>query len=230
MKRLYFFALIVTLAAAVPALAQSSTTFSGTGLQGLDYIGTPPSDALYVPAAGSTPALAQLYTANSGTDVADDSPAVFVLGPMGNLNSFSASYGLYSSSVPSGTSPYWNLGVGTGSNMVHIIAMGGSTLDGSSAIHAYNADYSAAIGTWGMTLSALDALSYNGGNIGDMTVDWAGVEIGNWDNGTSVVPASASFDSFTVTSGASVPDGGTTLLLLGLAVAGLAGLRRKLGV
>src|ERR1039457_123547 len=130
MKRLYFFALIVTLAAAVPALAQSSTTFSGTGLQGLDYIGTPPSDALYVAASGGNPALAQLYTADSGLN--GDSPAVFVLGPMGNLNSFSASYDLYSSSgVATSNPPYWNLGVGTGSSLVHIIAMGGSTLNGS---------------------------------------------------------------------------------------------------
>jgi len=69
MKKLSLFALIVTLAAAVPALAQGTTNFSGTALSGLDYSvypGNPATDAQYVPAAGSTPALAQLSTTDSG--------------------------------------------------------------------------------------------------------------------------------------------------------------------
>jgi hypothetical protein len=107
-----------------------------------------------------------------------------------------------------------------------IVADGGSTLNASSLVHVGN------LTNGSITLGALDLLNdpHSGSAYGLSTVAWAGVEIGNWDNGTSVIPASASFDSFTVTSGASVPDGGTTLLLLGLAVAGLAGLRRKLGV
>jgi hypothetical protein len=107
-----------------------------------------------------------------------------------------------------------------------IVADGGSTLNASSLVHVGN------LTNGSITLAALDlSIDPNSGSAyGLSTVAWAGVEIGNWDNGKNVIPASASFDSFTVTPEASVPDGGTTLLLLGLAVAGLAGLRRKLGV
>jgi hypothetical protein len=41
-----------------------------------------------------------------------------------------------------------------------------------------------------------------------MTVNAAGVEIGNWDNGASIIPASANFDSITV-----VPEPSTVLLV-----------------
>jgi hypothetical protein len=136
---------------------------------------------------------------------------------MGTLSSFSASYSLYGAATgPSGVEPYWNIKVSPDANpadVIHIISMGGSPLNGSSAIHAYNADYSAAVGTWGMTLSALDAITYGGYTIGDMTVNAAGVEIGNWDNGTSIIPASANFDSLTVPG---VPDVASSAGLLGL--------------
>ena len=71
--------------------------------------------------------------------------------------------------------------------------MGGSPLTGSSSVHAYNNGFTASVGTWGMTLSGLGALTYDGHTIGDMTVNWAGVEIGDWDNGDSTIPASAKF-------------------------------------
>ena len=210
----------------------SATTYSGTGLSGLTSSTPygPDSDSQYVPATVSTPALWALSTPDSGAlDTSGDDPAVFVLGPMGTLSSFSASYSLYGAATgPSGTSPYWNIKVSPTANpadLINIIAMGGSTLDGSSAIHAYNADYSAAVGTWGMTLSALGLLTYDGYTIGDMTVVKAGVEIGNWDNGINIIPASANFDSITISS---VPDGGMTVTLLGGALMGLAALRRKL--
>jgi hypothetical protein len=220
MKKLQIAICAASLAVALNASAD--VTYSGTALQGLTYVGNT-GDAQYV---AGTPDVAQLYTANSGTANADDSPAVFVQGPMGTLSDFSSSYDLYSSSGGNGNSPYWNLQVSMGGTIVNIIAMGGSTLDGSSDIHAYNSDYSAAIGTWGMTLSALDALTYNGDTIGDMTVDWAGVEIGDWNNGDATVPASAEFDSITVP--APVPEPTTiisgALLLLPFG----AGVARKL--
>jgi len=220
---------------AVALNASADITYSGTGLNGLTPATPygPGSDSVYVPASGSTPALWSLYTDDSGDlDTSGDAPAVFVIGPMGTLSSFSASYSLYGAATgPDGTEPYWNIKVsptGNPADLINIIAMGGPTLDGSSDIHAYNADYSAAIGTWGMTLSALDALTYDGYTIGDMTVGKAGVEIGNWDNGTNIIPASAEFSSITVPGAAPVPEPTTiisgALLLLPFG----AGVARKL--
>jgi hypothetical protein len=109
--------------------------------------------------------------------------------------------------------------------------MGGSPLNGSSDIHAYNSDYSAAIGTWGMTLSALDSLSYEGVTIGSMTVDRAGVEIGDWDNSDSVIPASADIGSITVPDVTAVPEPSTIIagvaMLLPFGASTLRILRKK---
>jgi hypothetical protein len=202
MKKLQIAILTVGLTVALSASAQ---IYTGTDLSGLTPSTPygPGSDSQYVPASGSTPALWALYTSDSGAlETSGDIPAVFVLGPLGTLSSFSASYSLYGAATgPSGVEPYWNIKVSPDANpadVIHIISMGGSPLNGSSAIHAYNADYSAAVGTWGMTLSALGAITYGGYMIGDMTVNAAGVEIGNWDNGASIIPASANFDSITV--------------------------------
>jgi hypothetical protein len=215
MKKLQMAIIAVSLGAAMSVSAQGVGTYSGTALSGLTPSTPygPSSDSQYVPAAGSTPALWALYTSDSGDlDTSGDAPAVFVLGPLGTLSSFSASYSLYGAATgPSGTEPYWNIKVsptGNPSDLINIISMGGPTLNGSSQIHAYNADYSAAVGTWGMTLSALAALTYDGYTVGDMTVNNAGVEIGNWDNGVSIIPATANFDSITA-----VPEPATVMLV-----------------
>ena len=202
----------ISLAAAMSASAQ--VTISGPALSGLSYVDNG-GTAQYLPASSPTPDLAALSTPDAGTSDSAGSPVVFVPGPLGTLSSFSASYDLYSQSGETSlaTPPYWNIKVSpTGNpgdpNLINIISMGGSTLDGSSAIHAYNADYSAAVGTWGMTLSALAALSYNGYAVGNMTVNKAGVEIGDWNNGDSIIPATANFDSITI-----VPEPSTVLLV-----------------
>ena len=162
----------------------------------------------------------------SGLGSADD-PAVFVQGPLGDLSTFSASYDLYPNSFsgPAGTSPYWILWLTDDSGYtLPIVADGGSTLNASSLVHVGD------LTNGSITLGALDLLTDpNSGNpYGESTVGYAGVEIGNWDNGTNTIPASASFDSFTV----STPEGGSGslyLLLAGAACFGAMVLTRRLG-
>lgn len=230
MKRIGMLAAAVTLGLAGLANA-ASVTYSGAALSGLDYINNG-GTATYYPAGGYNPvAEANLYTADSGTT--GGSPAVFVLGQMGTLDNFTASYVLGYSSVPNGTAPYWNIRVSPDANpadVVHIISMGGTPLDGSSPIHAYNSDYSAPVGTWGMTLSALGALSFDGYTIGDMTVRAAGIEIGEWDNGGQTVPAFANITSITVPASVPLPSaawGGLALLGVMGAMGGTKRLRKQ---
>ena len=189
--------------------ASASITYSGAALSGLTPSTPygPVTDSRYVPASGSTPALWALYTSDSGDlNTSGDDPAVFVQGPLGTLSSFSASYHLYVAATgPS--APYFILWVnapGDPSDLIGIIGMGGPTLDGSSAIHvvdSYNSYANSTPSYWGDSLSTLDNTTYarTGVTFGQMTVDWAGVEIGNWDNGTLYpVPASANIDSITI--------------------------------
>jgi hypothetical protein len=226
MKKLQIAIVAISLTAALSASA--SITYSGTGLSSLTYVGNP-GDAQYV---AGTPDVAQLYTADSGTSGSADSPAVFVQGPMGTLNSFSASYSLYGAATgPSGTSPYWILWVSApGDNNpndeIAIIGMGGPTLNSSSAIHVIYTDNS----YWGDSLGSILSDTYNGVAYGDMTVDWAGVEIGDWANGDLTIPASANIDSLTV-PGVAVPEPTTmiagALLLLPFGASTLRILRKN---
>jgi hypothetical protein len=73
-----------------------------------------------------------------------------------------------------------------------------------------------------ITLEALDSLidPNSGLDYGLSTVAWAGVEIGDWDNGVATISASADIDSITV-SQAPEP---SSLLLLGTGLFGMAGL------
>ena len=233
MKKLQIAICAASLAVAMNASAD--ITYSGTGLSGLTPATPygPSSDSQYVPASGLTPALWSLYTSDSGDlETSGDDPAVFVQGPLGTLGSFSASYDLYGTATgPNGTSPYWILWVNvpTDNNpndQIAIIGMGGSTLDDSSAIHVYDPNGSETY--WGDTLSQLDGTAYGTTTFGQMTVDWAGVEIGNWDNGQDIIPASANIESITISAPAPVPEPTTiisgALLLLPFG----AGVARKL--
>jgi hypothetical protein len=177
--------------------------------------------------------LAALSTPDSGVN--GGAPTVYVkaanvgLPSLGALNNFSASYDLFG--TPTGPSaPYWLTYLyAPGGGYIGVISSGGPDLNGSTAIHViYDFDLDPNSHTtstyWGDTLSQLDSILYNGtSTFGQMAVYETGVEIGDWDNGTSVIPASANIESITV----SVPDGGSTVLLLGSALTGLAMLRRR---
>jgi hypothetical protein len=238
-------ALLISLIAIGTWSALAQTTISGNALNDLQYLSmtTPPTpgDAYFAPASGGTPALAVLYTPDAGLSPTGDNPGVFVNAPMGNLSAFSASYGLYSASgeaTSPGTLPYWIVwvsppGDNNPNDQIGIIGMGGSSLNGGSTIHvvdSYNNYNNNTPSYWGDSLSTLDTTTYarTGALFGDMTVDSAGVSIGLWDNGMDdngnwiIIPAGASFDSFTVSADISVPDSASTLFLLGLGFAGLA--------
>ena len=210
MKRIQIAIMAVGLAGAMSASA--SITYSGTGLSSLDYVGAA-GDAQYVPASGLTPAYAALYTADASTAATADSPAVFVKAPVGTvLSTLSGSYTL-SSVVGSGTSvqPYWALWVGTVSNPneIAIYSLGGTPLTSSSTMHAFLASDWSSLGTWGDTLSQFDAITYGGVALGDMTVNWVGLEIGDGGSG----PASANIESITVVPEPTTMIAGAMLLL-----------------
>jgi hypothetical protein len=206
MKKLQAVVLAAGLAAAMSASA--GITFSGTALSGLTYVGNP-GEAQYVPAAGSVPALAQLYTADSSWETGD-SPAVFIpLSGTITLSSFWAHYGLYGAATgPAGTSPYWILYLSDDTGYRNpIVADGGATLNASSGVHL--------AGGPSMALSLLDNQidPISGLEYGEETVAWAGVEIGDWDNGDNVIPASANFDCLTVVPEPSAILSGAAMLL-----------------
>ncbi len=180
---------------------QFTQTYSGTGLSSLEYEADYPGDARYVP---GTPDIVQLYTEDAGLAFTADAPAVFIPGPFGKLSTFSASYDLLSSSVPPGTSPYWILqvsppGNSNPSNELTIIeASTGPGLNGASTIHVY--DPNGVVGTYsGYTLSNLDSVNLGSYTFGDMTVDSAGVEIGNWGVNDGI-GASAEIESLSIGS------------------------------
>ena len=126
------------------------------------------------------------------------------------------SFDVYSQSGGAGNLPYGELWVVLpDSSLGLILNMGGTVLNGASAIHVVFTDQS----YWGQSLDSILNDTYKGVKYGDMTVEWVGVGIGDWDISDSI-GATANINSITVTS--SVPDRNSTLLLLGLGCAGLA--------
>jgi len=83
------------------------------------------------------------------------------------------------------------------------------------------------LGTWGDTLSQFDAITYGGVALGDMTVNWVGLEIGEGGSGA----ASANIESITVSGVSAVPEPTTViagaLLLLPFGASTLRVLRKK---
>ena len=189
----------------------SAVTISGSDLNAL-YYHPNGGVAQYGP---GTPDVAQLYTPDSGVN--GGSPAVFVkannvgFASLGTLTGLTASYTLADST---GGQPYWLTYLYDPSGgYVGVISFGGPTLNSSTQIHVFY-DYTAnpSIHTdtyWGLTLGQLDGTTYGTTTFGQLGVYETGVEIGNWDNGNAVIPASANISSISLFE--SVPDGGATL-------------------
>jgi hypothetical protein len=200
----------------------SAATISGADLSGLTYR---PNGGVAQYVAG-TPDVAHLSTPNSGTAITDPAPVVYVkaanveLPSLGTLSGLSASYHLFDAATgPAGTEPYWltYLIDPVTSGYIGVVSFGGPTLDGSSEIHVFYDNDPGALSSdtyWGDTLSQLDGTAYGTTTFGQLGVYETGVEIGDWDNGTSVIPASADIDSITIDI--NVPDVASTAGLLGL--------------
>lgn len=222
MKRFGFLLMGVLLVASATALADS---FSDTGLQGLKYRGDGTSE--YV--AGS-PGYAYLSVPDSGIN--GQSAVVYVtdsMATLGNLSTFAGNFTDSNFIGPNGTAPYWVIWLSTNncatyptSNCLTVYGMGGSTIDGSSAIHVV--DPAGGTSTyWGDSLSSIYNVSYNGTTLGQMPIYEAGVEIGTWANGSNVIPASVEVDSITL---GPVPEPGS-LMLMGSGLLGLVGAARR---
>jgi len=205
----------------------SAATISGTDLSSLTYR---PSGGVAQYVAG-TPDVAQLSTPDSG--LSGPAPVVYVraanvgLSSLGTLSGLTASYHLFGTPTgPSGAQPYWltylydpfNVG-----GLIGVVSMGGPTLDSSSQIHVFYDFDPGALSSdkyWSDTLSQLDGTAYGTTTFGQLGVYETGVEIGDWDNGTAVITASANIDSITVN--VNVPDVASTVGLLGLGFLTLA--------
>jgi hypothetical protein len=229
MKKLQLSIVTACLTAAMSASA--SITISGSDLSGLTYNPNDGSDGGVAQYVNGTPDYVYLYTPDSGLN--GDSPAVKVkagnigLPSLGNLNSFSASYDLLSSSGPG--EPYFltYLNAPDG-GYVGVITAGGPVLNSSSVIHVIYSGASGSDTYWGDTLSQLDSISYEGTTFGQLGVYETIIEIGDWDNGNATIAASADIDSITISS---VPEASTVfagaLLLLPFGLSTLRILRRN---
>jgi hypothetical protein len=176
----------------------TSQSFSGTGLSSLIYIGAL-DDSVWV---SGTSDYARLYTADASNNTNADSPSVYVDGPFGTLNTFNSSYELLADNVPAGTSPYWVVWVSppNDTNEADQIAIVqdnvGSAFNDYTAIHVY--DPNGVLGSYeGESLAELNTTAVPPSGtftFGQMTVAFAGIEIGDWGVSTNT-SASADIES-----------------------------------
>jgi hypothetical protein len=197
---------------AVALNAGADVTISGSDLNSLHYSGAS-GDAQYV---AGTPDVAQLSTPDSGLN--GDAPAVYVrasnplaTSSLSTLSALNASYSLSSSSGGNGNQPYWltYLVDPNTSDLIGVVSFGGPNLDDASQIHVFYAYDAGALTSdtyWGDTLAELDGTAYGTSTFGQLSVYETGVEIGDWNNGEAIVPASADIQSITISTPAPVPE------------------------
>ena len=218
MKKLFSVVAVVLFGFGAINAHGQSVTISGADLSNLIYAGNT-GDAQYVAASGDVPALAQLYTPDSG--LTGDSPAVKIklanvlpdISSFGPLVNFTASYSLYG--TPTDGDPYFlTYLLDPNGGYVGVVSYGGPDLNGSSLIHViydYSDNPSSSDTYSGDTLAQLDATAYGSTTFGQLQVYETLIEIGDYNNGNSTIPASANIDSVTI----AVPEPGTWASLIG---------------
>jgi hypothetical protein len=218
MKRLLTIFTLTVFLAILTGTASADTFISGSDFNNPALVGS--VNGTYVAAPSGHMHLAY----GDGTQA-----VVGAKGPFGTLTGLSMSFD-YSNMSPGTSSPYAAFGLSENSlwdmsaQEFQVMAMSGAQINDSTLVHVVNTNTGANYIPMdqAITLGQLLGESYNGFAFGDMNVLRAYAYIGNWPGVTN---ASVDINSITVTS--SVPEP-ASMLLLGLGLVGLAGIRRKL--